>query len=219
MSQIRPNKIQVPTNPDNFANFTADLATMADTANVVIRVASKAERDALTKANGLMVARTDLAGCPIQRCDGTNWTGAAACVLTANTSQSFADGTSTAVNFATAVVDTDSMSNLGSFPTRVTITAPGRYQISGGGGFSTNTATGRVVAWIRKNGTNISYGGQAVPITNQGALSEFGAKAVVTLDLVVGDYIELMMQQSTGFAQAFNTNPWQTGHLSVVQVG
>jgi hypothetical protein len=71
--QIRANKIQVPTNPDAFTNLNNDLATMADTANVVIRVASQTERDGLTKVAGLCVVRTDLPGDPIQTCDGTNW--------------------------------------------------------------------------------------------------------------------------------------------------
>lgn len=73
MSQVRANKIQVPTNSDAWTNLTTDLATMADSANVVIRVASQAERDALTKVAGLTVVRTDLPGDPIQTCDGTNW--------------------------------------------------------------------------------------------------------------------------------------------------
>ncbi|MEA5453310.1 hypothetical protein SPF06_01110 [Sinomonas sp. JGH33] len=219
MAQTLTNGIVVPTNPDAFANLTTDLATMGNSANVVIPVASQAARDALVKKNGLLVCRLDLAGCPIQRCDGTNWTGAMACVLTAGTSQSFADGTTAQVQFNTVVTDTGGMSNIGANPTRITIVGPGRYEVSGGGGFSTNTATGRVVAWFRKNGTDIGYGGQAVPITNQGAISQFSAKAVVTLDLVNGDYLELNLSQSSGFAQTLGSNPWQTGYLSVVQVG
>lgn len=74
MPQTRPNKGVVPVNSDAY-NLAPDLATMGDSLNVVIRVASQAERDALTKVNGLLVARTDLPGCPIERCDGTNWWG------------------------------------------------------------------------------------------------------------------------------------------------
>lgn len=219
MPQTRPNKGVAPVNSDAW-NLTPDLATLIDSLNVVIRVSSQAERDALTKVDGLLVCRADLPGAPIQRCDGTYWTGGLACVLTANTSQSWADGTSAAIQFTSVITDTGGMSNIGTNPTRITIQAPGRYSIAGGGGFSTGTATGRSVAWLRKNGVDIPYGGQALPITNDGALSQFSPKAVIpALDLVVGDYIEVMLQQSTGFAQALGSNAWQTGHLAVVQVG
>jgi hypothetical protein len=73
VSQIRANKIQVPTNSDNFTNLTTDLATMADTSNVVVKVASAAEQNALAKSAGLITTRTDLPGSPIQECDGTNF--------------------------------------------------------------------------------------------------------------------------------------------------
>jgi hypothetical protein len=85
MPQIRANKIQTPINGDSFPNFVNDLAALADSANVVIPVASQAERDALTKKNGLLVCRTDLPGCPIERCDGTTWWGDSSQTLTLNT--------------------------------------------------------------------------------------------------------------------------------------
>lgn len=71
MPQTRPNKVQVPVNSDGY-NLTQDLAKLGDTANVVIPVASQAERDALTKAVGLCVTRGDLNGL-VEVCDGTNW--------------------------------------------------------------------------------------------------------------------------------------------------
>jgi hypothetical protein len=71
MSQTRPNKIKTITNSDAY-NLAADLATFADSANVVIPVASQAERDALTLYAGLTVSRTDLGGV-IEICDGTKW--------------------------------------------------------------------------------------------------------------------------------------------------
>jgi hypothetical protein len=74
MPQTRPNKTTVPINSDGY-NLTADLATMADSLNLPIKVVSQTERDALTKSNGGLVVRTDLAGAPLNRCDGTNWYG------------------------------------------------------------------------------------------------------------------------------------------------
>ena len=143
--------------------------------------------------------------------------GTHASVIT-NASQVFKDGESTLVQFNGPQAADPGMVNLATNPTRITITEPGRYHIVGGGGFNTGTATGRVVAWLRKNGNNIPYGGQAIPITSNGPYSEFSAKAEVVLDLWPGDYIELVINQKTGYDQSFNYNPWQLGHLIVTQV-
>lgn len=72
MAQTLTNGVVVPTNPDNFTNLTNDLATMGNSANVVVKVANQAARDALTKVAGLCVTRADLGGL-IEVCDGTNW--------------------------------------------------------------------------------------------------------------------------------------------------
>ena len=71
MPQTRPNKVTVPVNSDAW-NLANDLATLGDTANVVIPVANQTERDALTKKLGLAVSRADLNGL-IEVCDGTTW--------------------------------------------------------------------------------------------------------------------------------------------------
>lgn len=69
MPSVRKNKIQVPVNSDAW-NLTPDLATMADTTNAPIKVASAAERDALASpANGDKVIRTDLPGAPFETYD------------------------------------------------------------------------------------------------------------------------------------------------------
>lgn len=143
--------------------------------------------------------------------------GAHASVST-NISQVFKDGETTLVKFTGVQAGNPGMVNLTEKPTRVTITEPGVYHLVGGGGFTTGTATGRVVAWLRKNGSNIPFGGQAVPITNQGPYSEFSAKAEAVLPLAAGDYIELVINQKTGYDQSFNYNPWQLGHLMVTQI-
>ena len=72
MTQTRPNGITVPTNSDPY-NITADLATMADSTNVVVLVANLAARDALTKYAGLTVSRLDLPGAPLETYGGTKW--------------------------------------------------------------------------------------------------------------------------------------------------
>lgn len=72
MSQTRQNKIVTITN-DEVYDLALHQARLADSANVVIRVSSAAERDALTKAAGLTVARLDIPGQPIEIWDGTAW--------------------------------------------------------------------------------------------------------------------------------------------------
>ncbi|MGO4583650.1 hypothetical protein AB4Z38_07145 [Arthrobacter sp. 2RAF6] len=72
MPQTRPNVIQVPVNADGY-NLTADLATMADSANVVIPVPNQTARDALTLHTGLTVTRNDVPGQPIEIYNGSSW--------------------------------------------------------------------------------------------------------------------------------------------------
>jgi hypothetical protein len=74
MPQTRWNKGKTIVNSDAY-NLAGDQATQSDTLNVVIPVASQAERDALVPPQGvyagMAVARTDLPGVPIQTRDGS----------------------------------------------------------------------------------------------------------------------------------------------------
>jgi len=58
MPQTLPNGITSPINSDAY-NLAADLATMGNSANVIIPVANQAARDALTAVNGMVVLRQD----------------------------------------------------------------------------------------------------------------------------------------------------------------
>lgn len=58
MPQIRDNGVQVPVNSDAY-NLTADLAVMADDANVTTVVSGQTARNALTVFEGRQVWRTD----------------------------------------------------------------------------------------------------------------------------------------------------------------
>jgi len=60
MPQTRDNGVVTPINSDEY-NLTADLATMADTSNVVTIVAGQTARNALVKWEGRLVYRTDKA--------------------------------------------------------------------------------------------------------------------------------------------------------------
>lgn len=79
MSQTRFNKIVTITN-DEVYDLASHMARMADSANVIIKVASAAERDALAALapGGVLptsttVMRTDLTGHPLEKWDGTKW--------------------------------------------------------------------------------------------------------------------------------------------------
>lgn len=74
MPQTRQNLMTVPVNADAY-NLTTDLASMADSANVPVRVSTTAARDALTKYTGLVVQRLDLPGIPEETWDGSAWQG------------------------------------------------------------------------------------------------------------------------------------------------
>lgn len=74
---IRWNKSKTPAGADGW-NLTTDLGTALDTANVIVPVATQAERDGLTppvtgKYAGMVVARTDIAGMPLEKWDGSAW--------------------------------------------------------------------------------------------------------------------------------------------------
>lgn len=71
MPQTLANGVQTPINSDAY-NLTADLATMGNSANVIITVANQTARDALTLYAGLCVCRLDL-GWALEIYDGTAW--------------------------------------------------------------------------------------------------------------------------------------------------
>jgi hypothetical protein len=76
MSQTRWNKAKTIVNSDAY-NLATDLATEADTLNVVVPVASDSEESGLTppqgKYAGMLDVRTDLAGLPLKVYDGSAW--------------------------------------------------------------------------------------------------------------------------------------------------
>jgi hypothetical protein len=57
--------------------LTPNIGTALDTSNVIVPVATQAERDGLTppggKYAGMTVARTDIVTAPLERYDGTKW--------------------------------------------------------------------------------------------------------------------------------------------------
>lgn len=68
--QTLQNGIVVPTNSDEY-DLTDDMAGMGNTANVIIKVANAAARDALTKTAGMCVYRLDTGR--IEAWNGSRW--------------------------------------------------------------------------------------------------------------------------------------------------
>lgn len=152
MSQIRGNKIQVPTNSDAW-NPTGDMATMADTSNVIIPVSSQAERDALTKKAGLCVVRLDLPSLPVQRCDGTNWIGTQHAEFTS--SNTAAPNTAWGMGTFTldAATTTDNAFVTINATDKLQVTAAGIYAVTVLVGF---TATISGVSWLSADGNYVT---------------------------------------------------------------
>lgn len=72
MASVRQNKTTTITNDENY-DLATHMARLADSIILAIPVASQAERDALTKYNGLTVRRLDLTQYPYEIWDGTVW--------------------------------------------------------------------------------------------------------------------------------------------------
>lgn len=75
MSQTRPNKMVTITN-DEIYDLATHQARLADSANVLVKVNSQAERDALPVTPGWAVVRLDLPAAPVQTWNGTKWSAA-----------------------------------------------------------------------------------------------------------------------------------------------
>jgi len=74
---VRWNKTISKAGADGW-NLTTDDGRGLDSANVIVPVATQAERDGLTppttgKYAGMVVARTDVAGMPLEKWDGAAW--------------------------------------------------------------------------------------------------------------------------------------------------
>lgn len=150
MASTRENKIVTPTNDEAY-DLAAHLARMADAANVLIKVSSQAERDALVNAVGKAVIRTDLNGLPIERNTGTGWVGTQYAELTFSQTgipSASVWGVGTLTNDAALTTDA------GLFTTATdsfTLTQPGTYTLDLAGTFGT-AGTGRSFMQLATSG-------------------------------------------------------------------
>lgn len=109
--------------------------------------------------------------------------------------QSLPDSTATSITFDAEDFDTSGMHSTVSNTNRLTAVYPGYYSPWGGPGFA-NNSTGRRLALLRVNGTNIN-----------GSSGNFGALNVTKVPcmpsrvyLNVSDWIDLQAYQSSGVA-------------------
>jgi hypothetical protein len=108
MPQTRWNKGKTIVNSDAY-NLAGDDATQSDTLNVIVPVASQAERDALAPPQGvyagMAVARTDLPGVPVQTRDGSGvWSTQQTPKVWANTNVASGSGSSLLTNLQSGAV-------------------------------------------------------------------------------------------------------------------
>jgi hypothetical protein len=134
---------------------------------------------------------------------GIKWAAAAggstyAGVSVGNTSGSvsIANGTYTAVNWATEDFDTDGYHSTSSNTSRITIPTgkAGKYQVGGFLLWDPNTSGMRVIS-IYKNGTEWKY--TSMPSSNQYPITEI----TTVMNLAVADYIQVYVWQDSGSAR------------------
>lgn len=91
--------------------------------------------------------------------------------------------------------DTDNMINIGSFPTRITISTEGFYIVGGQVRFNTTAIVTQNACKIRRNGTTIE--GQDSESDKSGAANIYVSTSCM-VSCSVGDYFETVYQQYVG---------------------
>lgn len=202
MSQTLANGIVVPTNPDNFANLTNDLATMGNSANVVIQVANQAARDALTKKTGLLVLRMDTGS--VEYCDGTNWYAVAPQVPLGHMGRTAGfmalTTTPTVVGMSAGQILRGGVTYANN---ALTVPITGLYEIRIRAYASGSTA-GQYVNAVYRNGTALS--GAGIYIAKPDG-QDYTSSAVVTTSLTAGDALTLYAWTGSTISGA---NTWGT---------
>ncbi len=115
------------------------------------------------------------------------------CRVTKAAAQSIPNNTDTAVIFDTERYDTDAMHDNAVNNTRITITKPGKYVITGQVEWAA-TSVGVRQLGVRKNGATVLARVNDLPVTIGAA-----PQVVTTTDVFInGDYVELMALQTAG---------------------
>jgi hypothetical protein len=110
---------------------------------------------------------------------------------------SIANNTDTALTFDSERWDSELMHSVSSNQGRITIVTPGKYLVIAQVDWATGTGTNPRKVWIRKNGTTV-VGQGLQPNESSGGVA---TQNVVTLvNLVAGDYLEVLVRQTSGGA-------------------
>lgn len=138
------------------------------------------------------------------------------CQVYATVSQSIPDNAATAILYDSEVTDLYGMHSTSSNTSRITPTAPGYYEVSGGAVYGFN-ANGSRKCQPYVNGAPINYAsGQVPPV---GASSGLGtAVGCPTVELFFNgttDYVELFAFQDSGGALSINPNVSNESFLRV----
>lgn len=126
------------------------------------------------------------------------------CKVRNSADQSIANATNTAINFDTELYDNDNYHSTVSNTNRLTVPTSGKYRVSGTVRFASNN-TGMRLIFIRVNGTTSYASDRRAAVQSDVTDCEIST----TIDLVAGDYVELMVQQSSGGALNITAvSPW-----------
>lgn len=116
------------------------------------------------------------------------------------TAQSIPNNTATPCTFDGAVVDDYGGHSTVTNPSRYTAPRAGWYSFGGLGAFQANTAGVRACA-LRLDGTTYQYGSQQIlPTIGVSGINTNVALPVTEVFMNVGDYVELMLTQTSGAA-------------------
>ena len=131
-----------------------------------------------------------------------------------NVSQSIPSSTKTAITFDTEIFDTDAFITVSSSTVTIPVGKGGKYLIIGGGYWASASSWFRSL-FISKNGTLDS---NIVASTVLTQASDAAQIITTILDLVAGDVIRLLVEQTSGGAVNFGSqsgelNAWITGVL------
>jgi len=176
---------------------TAGDVIYATGSSAVTRLGIGTTGQVLTVAAGVPSWATPAAG-------GSSFSG---CRVTNSVAQTTSNATRVAITFDTETIDTDGFHSTSSNTSRMTVPAgkAGKYEVNAGVTFATNSSGNRET-YIFKNGAiyssvfqpGTSVGSTSVPISD-------------ILDLAVGDYVEIRVEQDSGTTVDVRGNNWGVG--------
>ena len=134
------------------------------------------------------------------------------CKLQINSGQSIPNNTMTKVALATKIHDPENCGDTTNY--KITITKAGYYAVSAGIMFDNPTASARYYALIKKNGSELQFGGQD---QTAGVADRYPEPKIAdTFYFEKGDYLELYAFQNSGGAKNIYNN--QQTFLSVAKI-